>query len=145
MGRGSGWWADGGEYQRVVSNPRTLFDQAGDAGLQELAASIQAQGLLQPITVRPNPSGHPPFLLIAGERRLRAVRDSLARPSITCLVRHDLDARAALEGTVLENLQRRDLHPVEEARGLSVIFRALWVTGTLDDTCRPACAAVVPG
>src|SRR5579883_3336747 len=130
------------------TNPRTLFDLNGDAGLTELAASIKEQGLLQPIIVRPNvgdgavdilgpqPAGgtgdiitrtvagkeiaayRPPFLLVAGERRLRAVRDVLKRDTITAIVRADLAAETALEATVLENLQRRDLHPMEEARGL---------------------------
>lgn len=103
------------------SNPRTLFDLDGDAGLAELAASIEAQGLLQPIIVRPAAEGETGYLLVAGERRLRAVRDILTWPTITALVRAGMDARAALEATVLENLQRRDLHPVEEARGLAAL------------------------
>ena len=101
------------------SNPRTLFDQGGEAGLEELAASIKAHGLVQPITVRPNPDGAPPFLLVAGERRLRAVRDVLKGTTIMAIVRHDLAADTAFEATVLENLQRRDLHPMEDARGLN--------------------------
>lgn len=100
------------------SNPRTLFDQGGEAGLKELAASIKEHGLVQPVTVRPNPDGTPPFLLVAGERRLRAVRDVLKGATIMAIVRHDLAANTALEATVLENLQRCDLHPMEEARGL---------------------------
>jgi len=104
------------------SNPRTLFDLDGDAGLRELAASIKAHGLVQPITVRANldaGEGAPPYLLVAGERRLRATRDVLKRRTIAALLRHDLTEDTALEATVLENLQRRDLHPLEEARGLA--------------------------
>jgi len=103
------------------SNPRTLFDLDGEAGLRELAASIKAHGLVQPITVRANldaGEGAPPYLLVAGERRLRAIRDVLKRRTIAAIMRHDLTEDTALEATVLENLQRRDLHPVEEARGL---------------------------
>jgi len=103
------------------SNPRTLFDLDGEAGIRELAASIKAHGLVQPITVRANlDAGEdaPPYLLVAGERRLRAVRDVLKRGAIAAIMRHDLTADTALEATVLENLQRRDLHPMEEARGL---------------------------
>ena len=95
------------------TNPRTLFDLDGDAGLADLAASIKAQGLSQPIIVRANTDaqeGRPPYLLVAGERRLRATRDLLHRPTIAALVRHDLTEDTALEATVLENLQRRDLH-----------------------------------
>jgi len=106
------------------TNPRTLFDLDGDAGLADLAASITAQGLLQPIIVRANadaPEGRPPYLLVAGERRLRAIRDVLKRPTIAAILRHDLTPDMALEATVLENLQRRDLHPMEEARGLAAL------------------------
>ncbi len=115
------------------TNPRTLFDANGDAGLADLAASITAQGLLQPVIVRANAQeGQPPYLLVAGERRLRATRDVLKRltiaardvlkrPTIAAIVRHDLTDDTALEATVLENLQRRDLHPMEEARGLAAL------------------------
>jgi len=104
------------------SNPRTLFDLDGEAGIHELAASIKAHGLVQPIIVRANSGtgeGAPSYLLVAGERRLRATRDVLKRPTIVAIVRHDLTEDTALEATVLENLQRRDLHPMEEARGLT--------------------------
>jgi len=103
------------------SNPRTLFDLDGEAGIRELAASITAHGLVQPIIVRANlDAGEdaPPYLLVAGERRLRAIRDVLKRRTIAAILRHDLTEDTALEATVLENLQRRDLHPIEEARGL---------------------------
>ncbi len=56
---------------------------------------------------------------MAGERRLRAIRDVLKRRTIAALLRHDLTEDTALEATVLKNLQRRDLHPMEEARGLA--------------------------
>ncbi len=94
---------------------RTLFDADGDAGLADLAASITAQGLLQPVIVRANAdadASQPPYLLVAGERRLRATRDVLQRPTIAALLRYDLTEDTALEATVLENLQRRDLHPL---------------------------------
>ncbi len=103
------------------SNPRTLFDLDGEAGIRELAASITAHGLVQPITVRANldaGEGTPLYLLVAGERRLRAIRDVLKRRTIAAIIRHDLTDDTAGEATVLENLQRRDLHPIEEARGL---------------------------
>jgi len=103
------------------SNPRTLFDLDGEAGIRELAASIKAHGLVQPITVRANlDAGEdtPLYLLVAGERRLRATRDVLKRGAIAAIIRHDPTDDTAGEATVLENLQRRDLHPIEEARGL---------------------------
>ncbi len=105
-------------------NPRTLFDLDGDAGLADLAASIKAHGLLQPVIVRADANAQksqPPYLLVAGERRLRATRDVLKRSTIAAIVRHDLTPDTALEATVLENLQRRDLHPMEEARGLAAL------------------------
>jgi len=105
-------------------NPRTLFDLDGEAGIRELAASITAHGLVQPITVRANlDAGEdaPPYLLVAGERRLRAIRDMLKRRTIAAIIRHDLTEDTALEATVLENLQRRDLHPMEEAHGLAAL------------------------
>ena len=95
------------------SNPRTLFDLDGEAGIRELAASIKAHGLVQPITVRANlDAGEdtPLYLLVAGERRLRATRDVLKRGAIAAIIRHDLTDDTAGEATVLENLQRRDLH-----------------------------------
>ncbi len=104
------------------SNPRTLFDLDGEAGLRTLAASIKEHGLVQPITVRANGDageGAPPYLLVAGERRLRATRDVLKQSIIAAIVRHDLAPATALEATILENLQRCDLHPMEEARGLA--------------------------
>jgi len=68
---------------------------------------------VQPITVRANlDAGEdtPLYLLVAGERRLRAVRDVLKRGAIAAIMRHDLTEDTAGEATVLENLQRRDLH-----------------------------------
>jgi len=106
------------------TNPRTLFDTDGDAGLADLAASIKAQGLLQPVVVRADADaqeGQPPYLLVAGERRLRATRDVLKHATIAAILRHDLTPDMALEAMVLENLQRRDLHPMEEARGLAAL------------------------
>jgi len=118
------------------SNPRTLFDLDGEAGLRELAASIKAHGLVQPITVRANldaGEGAPPYLLVAGERRLRAIRDVLKRRTIAAIMRHDLTEDTALEATILENLQRRDLHPMDRVditptpeayRQIARLFRA---------------------
>jgi ParB family chromosome partitioning protein len=80
--------------------------------LQELADSIRTAGLLQPIAVRSVKDG---YELVAGERRLRAVK-SLGWPKIPAIVR-DYDDRTMLTLALIENLQRADLNPIEEAEG----------------------------
>jgi ParB family chromosome partitioning protein len=87
--------------------PRVHFDEAA---LSELAASIEASGLLQPIIVRPRQGG---YELIAGERRWRAVQ-RLGWEKIPVVVR-DVDDRTLLTLALIENLQRDDLSPIEEA------------------------------
>ena len=81
--------------------------------LAELQASIKSTGLLQPITVRP--AGPDRYELIAGERRLRAVT-GLGWAKIPAVVK-DIDDRTALTLALVENLQRSDLNPLEEAEG----------------------------
>ena len=95
-----------GKYQ-----PRTRMDPGS---LDELAASIRAQGLMQPILVRP--VGLERYEIIAGERRWRASR--LAELEyVPCLVR-EIPDEAALAMSLIENIQREDLNPLEEAAGL---------------------------
>jgi ParB family chromosome partitioning protein len=82
--------------------------------LEELAASIKAQGLIQPISVRPIGNGR--FEIIAGERRWRAAQIAgLSRGPV--LVR-DIPDDAALAMSLIENIQREDLNPLEEAAGI---------------------------
>ena len=90
--------------------PRRLFD--GDA-IDELAASIKARGLLQPILVRP--AGADNYEIVAGERRWRAAQKAKLH-EVPVIIRKLTDAAAA-EITLIENVQRVDLNPVEEARG----------------------------
>jgi ParB family chromosome partitioning protein len=90
--------------------PRRTFTETE---LAELEASIRASGLLQPITVRSRPGGG--WELVAGERRLRAA-GRLGWTDIPALVR-DFDDRAMLTLALVENLQRADLNPLEEAEG----------------------------
>lgn len=97
---------DANHYQ-----PRKEFHAAE---LKELADSIRGTGLLQPITVRAI-AGSGRYELVAGERRLRAVR-SLGWERIPALVR-DYDDRTMLTLALVENLQREDLNPIEEAEG----------------------------
>ena len=89
--------------------PRRDFDPAA---LAELEASIKANGLLQPITVRRKGES---YELIAGERRLRAIRN-LDWKDVSAVVR-DFDDQTMLVLALVENLQRADLNPIEEARG----------------------------
>jgi ParB family chromosome partitioning protein len=89
--------------------PRREF---AEAELAELAASLKASGLLQPITVRRDGAG---FELISGERRLRAAA-RLGWSEIPAIIR-DADDRTVLTEALVENLQRADLNPVDEAKG----------------------------
>lgn len=90
--------------------PRKHFDKAA---LKELAATIKANGLIQPIIVRTNTDGG--YIIIAGERRWRAVQLN-GEETIQAVVRDDLDARSA---ALIENIQRQNLKPVEEADAIS--------------------------
>lgn len=89
--------------------PRTQFDPAA---LAELAASIEASGLLQPVVVRPKDGA---FELIAGERRWRAVQQ-LGWAKVPAVVK-EADDRTLLTLALIENLQRHDLSPIDEAQG----------------------------
>ena len=97
--------------QRGKYQPRTHMDK--DA-LGELAASIKAQGVVQPIVVRPLPSGN--YEIVAGERRWRAAQIA-GLETIPAVVRKVPD-EAAIAIALIENIQREDLNPVEEANAL---------------------------
>ena len=93
----------------LPGNPRKHFD---DSALDELAASIASRGVIQPIIVCPRPNGK--YQLVAGERRWRAAQRARLH-EIPALVR-DLTDREVMALALIENLQREDLNPVEEAR-----------------------------
>jgi ParB family chromosome partitioning protein len=95
--------------------PRHHFDRTA---LEELAASIKSQGLIQPVLVRPLQEPGK-YEIVAGERRWRASRMA-GLQSIDCIVRH-LDDSESMAIALIENLQREDLNPMEEARALSQI------------------------
>ena len=101
--------------------PRSNFD---DAKLEELTNSIKNQGVLSPILVRE--LGLNEFEVIAGERRLRASKKAGLK-AIPCLVDQKQD-QDALVSALIENLQREDLNPVEEARGLDRLKREFGLT-----------------
>jgi ParB family chromosome partitioning protein len=110
-----------GRYQ-----PRTRMDESG---LQELAESIRVQGVMQPVLVRRlhgSGNGAATFEIIAGERRVRAARlAGLAR--VPVLVR-DVTDEAAAAMALIENMQREDLNPLEEARGLQRLTEEFGMT-----------------
>lgn len=95
----------------VVPNPRQPRSHFDDAAIGQLADSIRANGVLQPLLVRPLPTGQ--FELVAGERRLRAARRA-GLQSVPAIVRTVGDAES-LEMALIENLQREDLDAVERA------------------------------
>ena len=105
-----------GKYQ-----PRTRMDPGS---LEELAASIKEQGVMQPILVRPLAGGR--YEIIAGERRWRA--SQLAELSdVPCLVR-EIPDEAALAMSLIENIQREDLNPLEEAAGIQRLIDEFGMT-----------------
>lgn len=90
--------------------PRQVFSAAE---LKELADSIEAQGMLQPVLVRRDGEG---YELISGERRFRAMQ-SLGRQTIPAVVKESVTDEEMAEWALVENIQRADLNPLEEARG----------------------------
>jgi ParB family transcriptional regulator, chromosome partitioning protein len=101
-----------GDLEPGPFQPRQAFPEGP---LQELAASIRSQGLLQPILVRTNPDLPGRFQIVGGERRWRAAQ-LVPLHEVPVLIR-DLSDRDALAAALVENLQRQDLDPLEEAQG----------------------------
>ena len=97
----------------LQANPNQPRRSFAEAEIESLAESVKAQGVLQPILVRPAPGAPGRFEIVAGERRWRAAtRAGLA--SVPTLVR-ELDDREVLEIGIVENVQREDLNPLDEA------------------------------
>lgn len=107
----------------IVPNPRQPRREFDEAAVKELAESIRSEGLMQPIVVRKTAAG---YELIAGERRLRAFKH-LGQKTITARVIEASDAASAVLALV-ENLQRADLNPVEEALGVASLMRDFSLT-----------------
>lgn len=103
------------------NQPRKDFDEAS---IDELAASIAEHGLIQPIVVRPAANGT--YSIIAGERRWRACRK--AELTSVPVVIKNIDEKAVMELALIENLQREDLNPVEEALGYKSLIDAYGLT-----------------
>jgi len=109
------------QVESCSSQPRKLFDEAA---LAELADSIREHGVIQPLTVRKLSSGY--YQIIAGERRWRAAR--MAGLSEIPAVVVDADDKKAAELALVENLQREDLNPMEEAAGYQALIQTYHMT-----------------
>ncbi|QRM29640.1 ParB/RepB/Spo0J family partition protein [Microvirga sp. VF16] len=93
-------------------NPRKAFE---DSELQELTQSIKDRGIIQPIVVRPLPNKADSYEIVAGERRWRAAQKAGLHEVPVVIV--NIDDKTSLEYAILENVQRADLNPIEEADG----------------------------
>jgi ParB family chromosome partitioning protein len=109
---------------QIDRNPYQTRTQFDEAALEELATSIAATGVVQPILVRPIAGGR--YQLIAGERRLLASRKA-GKATIPAVVRASSDEQS-LEMTIIENLQRADLNPMEQARAFDRLGREFQMT-----------------
>ena len=103
---------------KVEPNPDQPRQDFDEEELQQLADSIEVHGVIQPLTVREMPNGY--YQIIAGERRWRAAR--LANLSDIPVVVIEADDKKAMELALIENLQRQDLNPVEEALGYQALI-----------------------
>ena len=109
------------QVEACSAQPRKRFD---DESLQELADSISQHGIIQPLTVRKLSSGY--YQIIAGERRWRAAR--LAGLQEVPVIVIEADDRKAAELAMIENLQREDLNPMEEAAGFQSLIESYHMT-----------------
>ena len=109
------------QVETCSSQPRKRFD---DESLQELADSISQHGIIQPLTVRKLSSGY--YQIIAGERRWRAAR--LAGLQEVPVIVIEADDRKAAELAMIENLQREDQNPMEEAAGFQSLIESYHMT-----------------
>ena len=109
------------QVESCAGQPRKYFDEAA---LADLADSIREHGIIQPLTVRRLASGY--YQIIAGERRWRAAR--LAGLSEVPAIVIEADDRKAMELALIENLQREDLNPIEEAEGYRTLMDTYHMT-----------------
>src|SRR6476620_7511313 len=113
--------ADGRVPIELVSpNPRNPRRNFAEAELEDLAQSIREHGIVQPVIVRPAPGAPGEYQIVAGERRWRAAQRAGLR-EVPIIVR-ELDDAETLEIAILENVQRADLNPMEEAAGYKALI-----------------------
>lgn len=103
------------DIDKIVANPNQPRKEFSPDALKDLSESIRSKGVLQPILVRPVPGRRDHFELVAGERRLRASKLA-GLGEIPALVR-EMTALESMAIALIENLQREDLNPIEEAKG----------------------------
>src|SRR5687768_11272432 len=108
----------------IQPNPRQPRSSLDDEGLRELAESLKANGLLQPVLVRPLAGGG--YELIAGERRWRAAR--LAGLERVPAIVRSAEESQRLELALIENMAREDLNPIEAARACAALVEELGLT-----------------
>lgn len=108
----------------IDPNPYQTRKRINEAALQELADSIKVSGVVQPVVVRPTASGR--FQLVAGERRWLACK--LAEKSTIPAVVREISNEQAMEITIIENLQREDLNPIEQGRAFERLSREFGLT-----------------
>ena len=109
------------QIENCAGQPRKIFDEDK---LEELAESIREHGIIQPLTVRKLSSGY--YQIIAGERRWRAARLAGLSEVPVCII--EADDRKAMELAMIENLQREDLNPMEEAEGYRSLIEQYGMT-----------------
>ena len=108
----------------IDPNPYQTRRRINEAALEELAESIRASGVVQPVVLRPTANGR--FQLVAGERRWHASRRA-GKTTIPAVVRQ-ISNEQAMEITIIENLQREDLNPMEQARAFERLSREFSLT-----------------
>lgn len=116
MSTGGGQEIAIGDIDPNPDQPRRIFSEES---ISQLAQSIQAQGVLQPILVVPMNGGR--YRIVAGERRWRAARMA-GLDRVPCIIR-ELDAAQQMEIALIENLQREDLNPIEAAQGIQALMK----------------------
>lgn len=109
---------------KIAPNPHQPRKDFDEDGLKELEASIRRHGVLQPLVVMRQGGG---YLLVAGERRLRAAKEA-GLQSVPVVLREDLSEADLLELALVENVQRRDLNPIERAVGFREMLDRLSIT-----------------
>jgi ParB family chromosome partitioning protein len=119
----------GGSAQEVLidsidANPYQTRRRINEAAMEELAESIRASGVVQPVVLRPGPNGR--FQLVAGERRWHASKRA-GKTTIPAVIRQISNAQA-MEITIIENLQREDLNPIEQAKAFERLSREFGLT-----------------
>ena len=108
----------------IDANPYQTRRRINEAALEELAESIRASGVVQPVVLRPGPNGR--FQLVAGERRWHASKRA-GKTTIPAVIRQ-ISNEQAMEITIIENLQREDLNPIEQAKAFERLSREFGLT-----------------